>query len=82
MAAYHIGLNLTVVMLVVRGILQVLGSPLSSGMDASISGISGIGHILLGISLILLLIDIRHNVADKEEKEYDPVYHRSSRPAR
>ena len=35
----------------------------------------------IGLNLILLLIDIRHNVADKEEKEYDPVYHRSSRPA-
>ena len=42
------------------------------------------GRILAAyhIGLILLLIDIRHNVADKEEKEYDPVHHRSSRPAR
>ncbi|MCQ5201650.1 DUF2871 family protein [Mordavella massiliensis] len=59
LAVYHIGLNLTVVMFVVRGIVQVLGTALSAGMDAAISGIAGIGHILLGISMVLLLMQIR-----------------------
>ena len=58
LAVYHIGLNLTVVMFVVRGIVQVLGTALSAGMDAAISGIAGIGHILLGISMVLLLMQI------------------------
>ncbi len=60
---YHIGLNLTAVMLVVRGVTQVLGLALSSGMDAAISGMAGIGHILLGVSLVLLLLQIRRGVA-------------------
>lgn len=60
---YHIGLNLTAVMLAVRGVTQVLGLTLSSGMDAAISGIAGIGHILLGVSLVLLLLQIRRGVA-------------------
>ena len=67
MAVYHIGLNLTVVMFVVRGIVQVLGTALSAGMDAAISGIAGIGHILLGISMVLLLMQIRRSVAGKDE---------------
>lgn len=50
LAVYHIGLNLTAVMFVVRGVTQVLGLPLSSGMDAAISGVAGIGHILLGVN--------------------------------
>lgn len=62
LAAYHIGLNLTAVMLVVRGMTQVLMPSLSSGMNAAISGVAGIGHILLGVSLILLLVQIRHSV--------------------
>lgn len=62
---YHIGLNLTAVMLGVRGVFQVLESPLSSGMDAAISGLAGIGHIMLGISLILLLVQIKNSVADR-----------------
>ena len=53
---YHIGLNLTAVMLVVRGVTQVLGVALSSSMSAVISSIAGIGHILLGVSLLLLLL--------------------------
>lgn len=60
--AYQVGLNLTGVMFVVRGVTQVLGTALSSGMSAAISGIAGIGHILLGVSLILLLVQIRRSV--------------------
>ena len=60
---YHIGLNLTAVMLVVRGVTQVLGLVLSSGMNAAISGLAGIGHILLGVSLVLLLRQLKRGVA-------------------
>ena len=41
---YNVGLNLTAIMLVV---------------SAVISGIAGIGHIILGVSLILILLDIK-----------------------
>ena len=63
LAAYHIGLNLTAVMFVVRGVMQVMVPALSSGMSAAISGMAGIGHILLGVSTILLLVQIRRSVA-------------------
>lgn len=63
LAVYHIGLNLTAVMLVVRGVTQVLAPALSSGTSAAISGIAGIGHILLGVSMVLLLIRIRHSIS-------------------
>lgn len=64
LAVYHVGLNLTAVMFVVRGVTQVLGTPLSSGASAAISGIAGIGHILLGVSLVLVLVQIRRSVKD------------------
>ena len=60
---YHVGLNLTAVMLVVRGVIQVLRTTLSSGMNAAISGMAGMGHILLGISLVLLLLQIKRAVS-------------------
>lgn len=63
LVVYHIGLNLTAVMFVVRGVAQVLKTPLSSGMDAAISGMVGIGHILLGVSLVLLLLQIKRSVS-------------------
>ncbi len=61
--AYHAGLNLTSVMFVVRGVTQVLGTPLTSGMNAAISGAAGIGHMVLGVSLALVLWQIRRAVA-------------------
>lgn len=64
LAVYHVGLNLTAVMLAVRGVTQVLGIELSSGMSAAISGMAGIGHILLGVSLVLLLLQIKRSLAE------------------
>lgn len=63
LAVYHTGLNLTAVMLVTRGVIQTLGITLSSGTSAAISGITGIGHILLGVSLALVLVQIRRSVS-------------------
>ena len=63
LAVYHAGLNLTAVMFLVRGVLQVLGTPLSSGASAAISGVAGIGHILLGVSLVLVLLQVKRAVA-------------------
>ena len=62
LVAYQVGLNLTAVMFVVRGMTQVLETTLSSGMSAAISGVAGIGHILLGVSLVLLLLQVKRGV--------------------
>lgn len=56
---YNIGLLFTAIMMEVRGLIQVLNSEVSSSMNSMISGIAGIGHIILGVSLILILLDIK-----------------------
>ena len=61
---YHVGLNVTGLGFLLRGLTQVWGTELSRGLDASISGIAGIGHILTGVSIILLLLKIRKCVSD------------------
>ena len=43
-------------MLIVRGIIQGLDLNVVSAL---ISGIASIGHIILGVSLILILLDIK-----------------------
>lgn len=55
---YHIGLNLTVVMLVIRGVVQVLSLNVSSAV------LFGIAHLILGISMVLVLISIRNCIKD------------------
>ena len=59
---YNIGLNLTLVMLLVRGVTQVLACQLSKAMDAAISGIAGLGHLLLAIGLVMLLLQVKQAV--------------------
>ncbi len=58
-AVYQAGLNITGIGFLIRGLTQVWETPLSRGMDASISGIAGIGHILMCGSMIILLVKIR-----------------------
>lgn len=60
---YQIGLNITALGFLMRGLTQVWETELSKGLNASISGIAGIGHILTGICLILLLLKIRKRAA-------------------
>ncbi len=56
---YNIGLILMVVMLLVRGVVQVLALELSKGLNASISGLAGVGHILLAFGLMSLLYTLK-----------------------
>ncbi|NCB06143.1 MAG: DUF2871 family protein, partial [Clostridia bacterium] len=64
---YLIGVPLTAIMLLVRGIPQVLGQTLSAGANGAISGIAGVAHILTGVSIILLLLSLM-KAADAEKK--------------
>lgn len=59
MCIYNIGVPLTAVMMAVRGVTQGLGTVLSTGASASISGIAGIGHILTGTGIVLLLLSLK-----------------------
>lgn len=61
LAVYHVGLNLTVICLVLRGLAQATQTTLSTGLNASLSGVSGIGHILLGAAMLALLFFIRNS---------------------
>lgn len=65
MPVYNIGLAVTVVMMVVRGIAQVLNISLSSAANASISGIAGIGHMLTGVGIILFLASLKKAVGNR-----------------
>ena len=61
---YNSGVILTAIMMVVRGVTQVLGTSLSKAASASISGIAGIGHILVGVGIILLMVSLKKSAKD------------------
>lgn len=60
---YMVGLIITSVMMIFRGILEVRGVPLSRGLDASISGVAGLGHIAVALGVVRFLLLIRKAAA-------------------
>ena len=65
---YHVGVSLTAVMLFVRGVVQVLELSPARGMDAAISGMAGLGHILTGAGIVLLFVALRKAMWDSEAR--------------
>lgn len=63
---YNIGLNVSALGFFVRGFVQVLGNPISKGLDASISGVAGTGHAFLGFGIILYFVCLRKQIAAKK----------------
>ncbi|MEG1840285.1 MAG: DUF2871 domain-containing protein [Raoultibacter sp.] len=64
MIIYNAGLIVTAIMFFVRGITQVLATTLPIP-DAAISGIAGLGHICIGVGLVLLVLMFKKVVATK-----------------
>ena len=56
---YHPGVVLTSLMLALRGVVQVKAFPLQPGLNAALSGLAGIGHILTGVGLVLFFLCLR-----------------------
>ncbi|WP_129978037.1 DUF2871 domain-containing protein [Rhodococcus gordoniae] len=56
---FHAGLILTVAMQLVHGTMQVFGKDAS----AAISGIAGIGHVLLTVAFVVFFLALRSAVA-------------------
>lgn len=59
---YQIGLNITAATFLVRGLTQVLNPNISKVFDSSISGVAGIGHILFGVSMVLILLKVKKSI--------------------
>lgn len=49
---YNIGLILTAIMMLVRGLVTIQLESVSKGLDASISGMAGLGHIIITFGLM------------------------------
>jgi len=58
---YTSGLITASVMMLVRGTMEVMESPISSGMSGAIAGIAGLGHIAVAVGMIMALSIIKKN---------------------
>lgn len=64
---YNISLPFMVCMMMVRGIMQVLELELTKSTNAMISGIAGISHILITISLFMLFSALKKSPTDRKK---------------
>ncbi len=64
---YNIGLILKIITMYVRGITDVLVLELGTGLNAAVSGVAGLSHGIIGISLILLYIALKRALFDNKE---------------
>ncbi|HIV18164.1 MAG TPA: DUF2871 domain-containing protein [Candidatus Merdivicinus intestinigallinarum] len=64
---YHAGLNIAWLGFFLRGLVQASETVLSKGMDAAISGVSGLGHICLAAGMLLLLWRVRSGASASEK---------------
>lgn len=59
MIIHNAGLIVTVVMMVVRGVTEVLGTELNKTANGIISGIAGVGHILVAAGIVHLIVVLK-----------------------
>ena len=63
---YNIGLPLTVVMMFVRGAVQVLEIQPGAGANGAISGVAGIAHILVTAGFVTLFLALKERIELEE----------------
>ena len=56
---YNFGLILSIIMMMTRGIIQILYVNLTNFQNATISGLAGLGHTILALSIILSFFELR-----------------------
>lgn len=64
MKIYNIGLPILSIMMVVRGVIQVLEFDISSRANSAISGVAGAGHVIVGIGIVLLLLTLKKSAKE------------------
>jgi len=65
---YNIGLVFSVIMMAIRGCVEVLDLDISSMIDSSISGMAGLSHIIMAIAYILFFLILLNRISDVNSK--------------
>ena len=66
---YNIALPFMAVTMLARGMIQVKNAELTKAVDASLSGMAGIAHILITIALVMLFMALKKNVISNDRKQ-------------
>ncbi|MDD6919922.1 MAG: DUF2871 domain-containing protein [Eubacteriales bacterium] len=58
MYVYNIGIAVMISMMILRGVVQVIELNVSNSVNVMISGVAGLGHIAVGVGIVLLIISL------------------------
>ena len=65
---YNIAFPLMAVTLLIRGIVQVTGYPMTRMLNGMLSGFAGLSHIVLAVALFLLLLAVKKELCNESAK--------------
>ena len=65
---YNIAFPLMAVTLLIRGIVQVTGYPMTRMLNGMLSGFAGLSHIFLAVALFLLLLAVKRELCNESAK--------------
>ena len=63
--SYNIGVVITAAMLFLRGLTEVMDWGGNKALDASISGIAGVGHIVLTVGFVFMFITLKRAIDNR-----------------
>lgn len=63
--SYNIGVVITAAMLFLRGLAEVMVWSGNKALDASVSGIAGIGHIVLTVGFVFMFITLKRAINNR-----------------
>ena len=63
--SYNIGVVITAAMLFLRGLTEVMDWGGKKALDASISGIAGVGHIVLTVGFVFMFITLKRAIDNR-----------------
>lgn len=63
--SYNIGVVITAAMLFLRGLTEVMDWGDNKALDASISGIAGVGHIVLTVGFVFMFITLKRAIDNR-----------------
>lgn len=63
--SYNIGVVLTAAMLFLRGLAEVMAWSGNKALDASVSGIAGVGHIVLTVGFVFMFITLKKAIDNR-----------------
>lgn len=66
---YVVGVVFTVLMLIIRGYVQVSGAVISDGADAAISGAAGIAHTVIAVGMVMYFVMLIRRIVRSEKGE-------------